>query len=134
MSNDNQAVENKEAVSETEAEQIAAAKSKIPFFDEMASVVDEGGEIDLLINALYEACMAKNIPFVGAAVHSIVDEGDGFSLGLRGIQVTGENGFVPAGLVAMNICMESKEISELVVNIANDPKKMAMLQMMATFG
>jgi len=151
MSNDNQAAEENnnpegqkapeqkdqtasEVNAETEAEKIAAAKNKIPFFNEGSSVLDEDGEINLLINALFEACAAKNIPFIGAINHTVEDEGDSFSVGIRAIQVIGKGGFTPANLLAMRACMESKELSELVLNIANDPMKMQMVQMMASLG
>ena len=147
MSNENQAAEENqnpegqtkpetasEVNAEVEAEMIAKSKARIPFFNEAESVETKGGEIDLLVNALYEACKAKNIPFIGAINYAVIDDGDSFSVGLRGIQVIGENGFAPANLNAMQVCMQSKEVSELVLNIAQDETKMKMLSLMSQMG
>ena len=116
------------ATKEPEREEL---KKRIPFFDETASVLEKGGEIDLLINALYEACEAKNIPFIGAITYAVSDEGNSFSVGLRGIQNAGEGGFAPVNLHAMAAVMNSKDLSEFVLNIANDKRSMQMIDMLS---
>lgn len=132
MPNKNQAAEgeNQKApeIEMTEDQMIAEAKKAIPFFDYQESAME--GEINGLINALYDKCVELDIPFMGAINFAVKDEGDGFSLGVRGIQVIGKDGFAPAPLYAMAAVRDNQELAELVLTISRDPVKMQMIKML----
>ncbi len=123
QSGDNQQAPETKATKEDE--------QKIHSFDETASVVDDDGEINKVINHLFDLCKAKNIPLVLALAHKIEDGEDSFEAEIRGTVSTGKDGFLPPNLAAMNLVLKHRELSKMVTSFAHNKSGMEMLALLS---
>jgi len=130
--NETPEAENNNPEGQKAAEDVTATektKCEIPFFDETASILEDGGEINVILKQLFEACKAKNIPMFAALAYKVEDTGEGYDVHIRGTNTVGKAGFTPNPLNAMKAVSENKALTNLVLDIVYDPVKAGLLNL-----